>query len=104
VVEGGRVAGIFTERDALFRVLAEGLDADSTPVAQVMTADLFTVPADTSMMVALHHMHDGGFRHVPVVEGGRPLGVVSLRDALGVELTRFTHEVEHKAALHEIVA
>src|SRR5689334_23665313 len=86
VVKSGRLAGIFTERDALFRVIAEGRDPANTHLQDVMTANPRTITPDRPFGHALHMMHEGGFRHVPVVDGGAPLGVVSARDALGPEL------------------
>jgi CBS domain-containing protein len=103
VVEGGKLAGIFTERDALFRVLAKGLDPDATPLANVMTAGVTTVNPGQRLVHALHLMHDNGFRHLPVVEHGKPVGIVSIRDALGSELVHFEREASHKAALEQIL-
>src|SRR5258706_11575991 len=85
VVRDGRLAGIFTERDALVRVLARGLDPDTTSVAEVMTADPVTIDARRPLKHALQMMVDGNFRHVPVVEGGSVVGMVSARDALGTD-------------------
>jgi len=87
IVEQGRIAGIFTERDALNKVLAAGLDPDKTVLAQVMVRDLQTIRADKPLAYALHMMAEGGFRHVPVVDAdGAPLGMVSARDALGQDM------------------
>ena len=86
VLEGSRLAGIFTERDALFRVLAVARDPNETPVAAVMTRDPQTIHPDKPFDEALRMMHEGRFRNVPVVEDGRPLGMVSVRDALDPEL------------------
>jgi len=87
IVEQGRIAGIFTERDALNKVLAASLDPDKTLVAQVMVRDPQTIRADKPLAYALHMMAEGGFRHVPVVDAdGAPLGMVSARDALGQDL------------------
>lgn len=83
VVREGRLIGIFTERDALVRVLARGLEPEKTPVSEVMTADPVTIDARRPFKHALQMMVDGGFRHVPVVERGSVVGVVSARDALG---------------------
>jgi CBS domain-containing protein len=83
VVKEGRLAGIFTERDALVRVLARGLDPDATLLAEVMTADPVTIDARRPLKHALQMMVDGNFRHVPVMEGGSVVGMVSARDALG---------------------
>jgi len=103
VVEGERLIGIFTERDALFRVLAGGLDPDRTSVGDVMTADPTTVSADRPILHALHLMHEGGFRHLPVTDAGVPVGMVSIRDAMGVELARFEGEVQEREAIAEIL-
>ena len=69
IVENSRIAGIFTERDALNKVLAGGLDPDATQVSQVMVRDPQTIRADKPLAYALQFMADGGFRHVPVVDG-----------------------------------
>jgi CBS domain-containing protein len=103
VVDDGRLVGIFTERDALFRVLAGQLDPDRTTVAEVMTADPTTISPDRPIMHALHIMHDGAFRHLPVVERDRPIGMVSIRDAVGPEMVRFEQEVHEKEAIAEIL-
>src|SRR5712692_12011230 len=67
VLDGGRLTGIFTERDALFRVVAEGRDPAKTRLSEVMTANPRTIAPDRPFGHALHMMHEGGFRHVPVV-------------------------------------
>jgi len=86
VVDGTRLCGIFTERDALFRVVAEGRDPGGTNVGQVMTPQPQTIHPDKPFLHALRMMHKGRFRHLPVVEDGRPLGMVSSRDALDDDL------------------
>ncbi len=86
VVDGTRLCGIFTERDALFRVVAEGRDPGGTNVGQVMTPQPQTIHPDKPFLHALRIMHKGRFRHLPVVEDGRPLGMVSSRDALDDDL------------------
>lgn len=86
VLRKDRVAGIFTERDAISRVLAEGLDPAHTKLSKVMTQNPKTIAPEKPFAHALVLMRDNGFRHVPVVAGGRLVGVVSLRDALGTEL------------------
>ncbi len=99
VVEDGLLIGIFTERDALFRVMAGGLDPDSTLLRDVMTRDPTTVTPDESFGYALLLMHENGFRHAPVVEQGRPVGVVSARHALDPDLEEFTAEAERRKAI-----
>lgn len=103
VVEKGRLVGVFTERDALFRVLAEGHDAQATRLAEVMTPNPQTISPDRPFGHALHLMHEGGFRHVPVVEDGKPVGMVSARDALGPELEEFVAELRRKEHIGEIL-
>ena len=88
VVDGTRLVGIFTERDALFRVLAEGRNPQTTRLADVMTSQPQTIHPDEPFLHALRIMHKGRFRHLPVVEFDRPLGMVSVRDALDDDLVR----------------
>lgn len=82
----GALQGIFTERDAVFRVLVERRDPLATTVADVMTASPATLRPDHNVMDALRLMDDGGFRHVPVMESGRVYGIVSRRDFQADEL------------------
>jgi CBS domain-containing protein len=103
VVDDERLTGIFTERDALFRVIAPGLDPDRTRLAQVMTRDPRVIEPDRPFGHALHLMYEGGFRHVPVVENGRPIGVVSARDALVPELREFLLEMDTRSRIGEIL-
>ena len=93
ILEDGKLAGIFTERDALFRVVAAEIDIDATPIAEVMTADPTTVGPDRTFDHALDLMHQGQFRHLPVVDGGELMGMVSSLDAMGPELEQFMYTV-----------
>jgi len=103
IVERGHLVGIFTERDALFRVLAQGRDPATTHVAEVMTAKPQTIHPDKAVGHALLMMYDGGFRHVPVVEQGKTLGMISARDALGPELHEFDSELAHREHISEVI-
>jgi CBS domain-containing protein len=103
VVEHGHLVGIFTERDALFRVLAEGRDPQTTAIAEVMTPEPQTIEPDKAFRYALILMHEHGFRHLPVVEHGRPIGIVSAADALDPELLEFASEVEVREHIREII-
>jgi CBS domain-containing protein len=96
VVDGSRLIGIFTERDALFRVLAAGRDPAVTLLADVMTAQPQTIHPDEPFLHALRIMHEGGFRHMPVVEYDRPLGMVSVRDALDDDLYELRTNMEQR--------
>jgi CBS domain-containing protein len=99
----GKLVGIFTERDALFRVLAPKLDPATTKLAQVMTKNPRTVAPDKPFGYALHMMYESGFRHVPVVENGRPIGMVTARDALGPELKEFEFDIERREHIGQIL-
>ncbi len=92
VVDEGRLEGILTGRDVVQRVVAAGLDPDKTPLEEVMTKNPDTIQPAARAMDALHLMQDGGYRHVPVVDEGKLLGVVSRRDFLGAEQARLDEE------------
>lgn len=104
VVDGGKLVGMFTERDALFRVLATGLDGATTPLSEVMTKNPRTISPDRLFVQALSIMHEGRFRHLPVVEDGRPIGMVSARDAFGPELEAFVYELLRQEQVSQILA
>lgn len=103
VLSGPKLAGIFTERDALYRVLAAAKDPKRTTLADVMTADPTTIGPDMPFGHALHIMYDRGFRHVPVVDNGQPIGMVSARDALGPEMEQFEEELRERERITEIL-
>ena len=104
VVDDGKLAGVFTERDALFRVIAEGRDVQTAQLTDVMTRNPQTIHPDKPFPDALHVMYEGGFRHVPVVEDGRPVGMISARDALGPELEDFIYELLRQNQAEDILA
>ena len=89
----GNLVGIFTGRDAV-GVLAAGKIAAKTKLADVMTPDPTTMPPDKSAIDALRLMWDGGFRHVPLVEGKVLVGVISRGDFKGTERERLDEERE----------
>jgi CBS domain-containing protein len=78
VCDGDRLVGIFTDRDAV--VKAAGRRLDSFDVRDFMTPDPVVLRADETLAVAINKMAVGGFRHTPIVENGRPTGVVTARD------------------------
>jgi len=78
VTEGDRLVGIFTDRDAVLKVA--GLDRQDRPIASLMTPDPVVLRHDETIAVAINKMAVGGFRHIPIVEDGRPTGVVTARD------------------------
>ena len=103
VDDKGLLTGLFTERDVLNRVVAKGLDPDKTPLSAVMTEKLLTATPDKPLSHALHMMFEGGFRHVPVVENGKPVGMVSARNALGLEICQFEKELKERDHIAEIL-
>jgi CBS domain-containing protein len=84
--------GIFTERDAVFRVIAKGLDPTTTRLADVMTVEPITLSPEKSYGHALLLMQENGFRHVPVVQNGVPIGIISSRNAMDPEMEQFVWE------------
>jgi signal-transduction protein with cAMP-binding, CBS, and nucleotidyltransferase domain len=103
VKDNGCLTGIFTERDAVFRVLAEGRDPKTTQLSDVMTPKPQAIAPDKPFGHALLMMYESGFRHVPVVEDGKPVGMVSARDALGPELQEFESELQRRTRIGEIL-
>lgn len=83
VMEEGKLHGIFTERDALYRVVAGGRDPAATELGEVMTAPVLTLTLDDTVADALRLMRDMEFRHLPLVEGEEVCGILSLRDFIG---------------------
>jgi len=99
VVDSERLVGIFTERDVVFRVIAEGRDAEVTKLGDVMTRAPKTLEPDKSYGHALLLMQENGFRHVPVLENGRPIGIVSSRNAMDPDLEEFVWEERRREHL-----
>lgn len=99
VVEEEKLVGIFTERDAVFRVMAQGRDAKATRLSEVMTLEPRTVDPDKSFGYAMLIMQENGFRHVPVIENGKPIGIVSARNALDPELEEFVSEAKRRESI-----
>lgn len=101
VVEHERLVGIFTERDAVFRVLARERDALTTRLADVMTPAPQTIDPDKLFGYALLVMHKNGFRHLPVIENGKPVGMVSARNALDPEMEEFVSEAQRRKHIQD---
>ena len=88
VTEGGRLVGIFTDRDAVLKLAGHG--PEHRPIGELMTTDPVVLRHDDPIAVAIHKMAVGGFRHVPIVQDGRPIAVVSARDVFRHIATRLT--------------
>lgn len=93
VTENGKLAGIFTERDLLRRVAAEGRDPGEVKVDEVMTAQLVVGEPGESYLTALRRMVSASCRHLPVVDGDRVIGMVSRRDLMAVDIRQLEEEI-----------
>jgi CBS domain-containing protein len=82
VVDKGKLAGIFSERDALMKLNTDASKFLSRPISQFMTPDPVTLETNDKIAFALHKMNVGGYRHVPILFQGKLAGVISIRDIL----------------------
>jgi CBS domain-containing protein len=101
VCDGGRLCGIFTERDLMTRVVGQGLDPKTTRLKQVMTHDPDRIESTATAREALWRMDELGYRHLPVMEDGRVLGVVSMRDLPIETVVEMLPELERRRVLTE---
>ncbi len=92
VGEGDELVGLFTGRDAVARVVAESLDPDATALSKVMTANPDTIGPNAHAVEALRMMQDGGYRHLPILDAARIVGIVSRGDFCGLECARLDDE------------
>lgn len=95
--EGGEespLVGIFTERDVLNRIIDRGRNPAMLPLAEVMTRNPDSLPAEATLAYVLNRMAVGGFRHVPLVDAaGRPVSVISVRDVVEFLVDHFPREI-----------
>jgi CBS domain-containing protein len=82
VMDARQLAGVFSERDVLLKLAGTDRDFDEVPVREVMTDQPVVLSPEDSIRFALHEMSVGGFRHIPLVSGDRPAGIISIRDVL----------------------
>lgn len=94
VIRQGELAGLFSERDLMKRVVHEGRDPRVTKIFEVMTRDVVTVAPDRSLEDCLELMRERGFRHLPVCQGKQLRGVISLRDLLAHAVVEKDGEVQ----------
>lgn len=97
ILDGDRLAGIFTERDVLYRVVAAGLQPATTPVSQVMTANPKVISPDMTVDDALAMISEKRCRHLPVIENGQMIGLISQGD-----ITRWLVQA-HKAQAQQLI-
>jgi CBS domain-containing protein len=82
VVDGGKLVGIFSERDALMKLNIDAPKFLDRPISQFMTPDPVTLETNDKIAFALHKMNVGGYRHIPILFDGKLAGVISIRDIL----------------------
>jgi CBS domain-containing protein len=103
ILHNGQLVGIFSERDLMRRVVAEGRDPRSTCVAEVMTDDPLTVSMNEEVEDCMALMRRHSFRHLPVCHEGQLIGIVSLRDVLLHDLNEKDYEVRMmRAYIHSV--
>jgi CBS domain-containing protein len=103
IIDKRVLVGIFTERDLLNKIVCQDLDPNKVILKDVMSTNVIGLEGNKPFSHALHVMHQNGFRHVPVLENGAPIGVVSARDALGAEWQQFEEEVKFADHLFELI-
>ncbi|MFN3842037.1 MAG: CBS domain-containing protein [Rehaibacterium terrae] len=101
VMEGGRLVGILSERDYARKVILQGRSSSSTTVREVMTAPVVTVTPDHSSDTCMQLVTHERIRHLPVVEDGRVVGVVSIGDLVKAVIEDQQEEIQH---LHRYIA
>ena len=102
IVEGKRILGIFSERDLMTRVVVQGLDAAETKVADVMTREVLTAEGEDTRSECLERMRGARCRHLPVLEGGKLIAMLSMRDLLRDEIEEQHEEIEGlRAYIHQ---
>lgn len=82
VVENGQLQGIFSEHDALMKLNVNSAQCADRPIREFMTADPITLESQDRIAFAVHKMHVGGYRHLPIMADGKLVGIISIRDIL----------------------
>ena len=94
VLDGERVVGIMSERDVIYCLSSDGAEMLEWPVSRVMTAPAITIESKVSVLAALSQMTKRRIRHLPVVEGERLIGFVSIGDLVAYRISRIEQEAE----------
>ncbi len=94
----GKLAGIFTERDLLTRVVDRGRDPGETQLREVMTADPDCVAPEDAAIEALERMRQRGYRHLPVTDGAQVVGIVSIRDLYAAAKGELEEDLQQREA------
>ena len=95
VLRGGALAGILSERDYARKVVLQGRSSADTPASAIMTAQVVTVGPDTPVTACMQLMTERRIRHLPVVEGGQVVGVVSIGDLVKAVIEEQRQELDH---------
>jgi CBS domain-containing protein len=104
VIDAERLVGIFSERDLMTRVIVAGRDPRATRVAEVMTHDVVTASLEDSVASCLEKMQAAGCRHLPVIQAGRVIAMLSMRDLLRDEIAEQGEEIRSlRAYIHQDV-
>ena len=93
VLDGDRLVGVFSERDAVRRVIAKGLDPARTAVGEVMTRDLVMADQDEDYQTAMRTMDQANIRHLPIVRASQVVSMLSIRDLMRVDMERMGEEL-----------
>ncbi|HWN80721.1 MAG TPA: CBS domain-containing protein [Candidatus Udaeobacter sp.] len=103
VCDGSHPVGVFSERDLMERVVVRGKDPARVPVSEVMTRDIVTASPNDSPVECMRKMQEHGCRHLPVVEGGQVIAMLSLRDLLRIEIDEKNEEIRWmNAYIHDV--
>ena len=98
ITANGKLEGIFTERDVLNRVVAPGLNPETVKIGEVMTRNPDTVPPDATALDTMIRMQTKGYRHLPVVEDGELVGIVSVRDLFNAVKRELEEDIQEREA------
>jgi CBS domain-containing protein len=98
VMRGAKLAGIVSERDYARKVVLQGRNSHDTPVSDIMTSEVITVTPSHTVEQCMHIVTDKRIRHLPVVEGDRVIGIVSIGDLVNWVLTEQEETIRHLEA------
>ena len=90
VIENGAIAGVLSERDCVRRLMLAGKSAETTPVVDIMVRDVIKADIANTFVDCLRLMHENRIRHLPVIERGTVIGVISIRDLLSEAVAHHT--------------
>ncbi len=98
VLDGEQLSGVISERDYTRKIALKDKSSHSTKVSEIMTREVFTVQKEESVDSCMRYMHDKGFRHLPIMDGKKVIGMLSIKDVLGAMLSEkdeLINQLEH---------